>query len=75
LTGARLKLLFAGGRAPGEYTAEWDGTNDANQLVAAGVYIFRLQAGGLFTPPKCFSFVRALISLLDRFAWNCYIAA
>ncbi|HEX9653123.1 MAG TPA: T9SS type A sorting domain-containing protein [bacterium] len=46
LTGRKIKTLFAGGRPPGEYIAEWDGTTDTHQPVASGVYVLRLQAGG-----------------------------
>jgi len=52
LAGRKIKTLFAGGRSPGEYIADWDGTNEANSPVAAGVYISRLQAGGVVQSRK-----------------------
>jgi len=52
LAGRKIKTLFAGGRSPGEYIADWDGTNDLTEVVAAGVYISRLQAGGVVQSRK-----------------------
>jgi hypothetical protein len=40
--GARVRTLFAGSRPPGRYLVTWDGTNDAGDGVASGVYFVRL---------------------------------
>jgi photosystem II stability/assembly factor-like uncharacterized protein len=47
LVGRKIKTLYAGGRPPGDYLAEWNGTTDSNQPVASGVYVCNLQAGGV----------------------------
>ncbi len=52
LSGRKIKTLFAGGRSPGDYIAEWDGSTDANEPAAAGIYIYRLQTGGLIQSKK-----------------------
>jgi serine protease AprX len=43
VTGARVRSLFDGLRAPGEYIIPWDGTDDRNTRVASGVYYYRLR--------------------------------
>ena len=37
---------------PGEYTARWDGTNEAEEPAASGAYFYRLQAGKLTETKK-----------------------
>lgn len=44
--GQRIRTLVEGHRQPGVYQARWDGCNDHGQPVAAGVYLYRLDAGG-----------------------------
>ena len=46
LLGQRVVTLVDGEQAAGRYTAQWDARNAAGQGVAAGVYIYRLLAGG-----------------------------
>ncbi|RMG38502.1 MAG: T9SS C-terminal target domain-containing protein [Methanobacteriota archaeon] len=44
LLGRTVKTLVNAPKAPGTYTVQWDGTNDAGKPVASGVYLYRLQA-------------------------------
>ena len=46
LLGQRVATLVDGEQAAGRYTAQWDARDAAGQGVAAGVYIYRLLAGG-----------------------------
>ncbi|MGH7452105.1 MAG: FlgD immunoglobulin-like domain containing protein, partial [bacterium] len=43
--GQRVRKLLNAPREQGQHAIVWDGTNDAGQRVAAGVYILRLRAG------------------------------
>ena len=42
--GQRIKTLFNGQQAVGLHTAKWDGTDAMGRAVAAGVYLYRLDA-------------------------------
>ncbi len=42
-TGRQVKTLLNKTVAPGSYTVEWDGRNDAGMPVASGVYFYRMQ--------------------------------
>ena len=42
--GQRIKTLFNGQQAVGLHTAKWDGTDEMGRAVAAGVYLYRLDA-------------------------------
>jgi hypothetical protein len=42
ILGEKVKTLVKEDKEPGRYFAVWNGTNDANQRVASGVYIYRL---------------------------------
>ncbi len=44
--GQRIRTLVQGRRQPGVHQAEWDGCDDHGQPVAAGLYLYRLDAGG-----------------------------
>ena len=46
LLGQRVATLVDEERPAGFHTAQWDATNAAGQAVAAGVYLYRLTAGG-----------------------------
>ena len=46
LLGQRIATLIDEERPAGFHTAQWDATNAAGQAVAAGVYLYRLTAGG-----------------------------
>jgi hypothetical protein len=44
--GQRVKVLVNKELAAGNYSAEWNGTNETGQAVASGVYFYRLIADG-----------------------------
>ena len=47
ITGQRIKLLIDNGQMQaGTWNSIWDGTDESDQAVAAGVYIIRFQADG-----------------------------
>ena len=46
LLGQRVAVLVDGDMGAGRYTAEWDARDGVGQGVAAGVYVYRLTAGG-----------------------------
>ncbi len=46
IAGQLIKVLVDQRMAPGYYRAVWDGRDGRGQRVSAGVYLFRLQAGG-----------------------------
>lgn len=43
--GQLVKTLVEEAKAPGKYSAIWDGSNEAGSPVATGVYLYRLRAG------------------------------
>ncbi|HPN34489.1 MAG TPA: FlgD immunoglobulin-like domain containing protein [bacterium] len=43
--GQRIRTLVEGHRQPGVYRAMWDGCDDFGRPVAAGLYLYRLDAG------------------------------
>jgi hypothetical protein len=43
--GELVRTVHAGQLAPGKYTAQWDGRNDAGVIVATGAYIYRIEIG------------------------------
>jgi hypothetical protein len=45
LAGQRAATLVQGMRDAGTYAVRWDGTDDAGQALASGVYLYRLRAG------------------------------
>jgi len=45
LTGRNIKQLVAGKKGAGNYSAVWDGRNEAGQAVPAGVYVYKLVSG------------------------------
>ncbi|MCI0511585.1 Ig-like domain-containing protein [candidate division KSB1 bacterium] len=44
LLGQEIKTLVLEKQAPGFYTIRWDGTNQAGQPVASGIYLYRIKA-------------------------------
>ena len=47
LAGRRVKVLQEGvSEKPGRHDITWDGRDDSGRRVPAGVYLFRLEAGG-----------------------------
>jgi cytochrome c peroxidase len=47
LLGQRIRTLVNEYQSSGQKTARWDGTDDAGQDVASGVYFYRIRAGEL----------------------------
>lgn len=45
LMGETVRTLSEGSRAAGHHRVQWDGRNDAGELTAAGMYLFRLENG------------------------------
>ncbi|MCI0514835.1 T9SS type A sorting domain-containing protein [candidate division KSB1 bacterium] len=45
LQGQKIKTLVQSSQAAGQYTCEWDGTNEQHLAVASGLYFYQLQAG------------------------------
>jgi uncharacterized delta-60 repeat protein len=45
-TGAAVRSLAAGRRSPGYYSIDWDGRNNAGELLPSGVYFVRCEACG-----------------------------
>lgn len=45
LLGQRVRTLLDAEKAPGVYTAVWDGRDEFGKSVSTGVYFYRLQAG------------------------------
>jgi flagellar hook assembly protein FlgD len=50
--GQRVATLVASELAAGQYTATWDGRDDAGQAVASGVYVYRLNVGQEFVQSR-----------------------
>ncbi len=50
--GQRVKNLLDERVGAGRYTVQWDGTDDASQPVAGGVYFYRMEAGDFVTAKK-----------------------
>jgi len=46
ILGQIVRSIEHGYREPGYYTAIWDGTDDSGEPCSAGVYLYRLDAGG-----------------------------
>ncbi len=45
LSGREVKTLINEAMSPGEYSVDWDATNNEGEKVAGGVYLYRLVAG------------------------------
>ncbi len=44
MLGQQVKTLHSGVQAAGQYTVQWDGSNDRGEQVAAGIYFLRLKS-------------------------------
>lgn len=44
--GQEIRTLVDETQSPGEYSIEWDGTNDAGTRVASGLYVYRIETAG-----------------------------
>ncbi|RMI09492.1 MAG: T9SS C-terminal target domain-containing protein [Calditrichaeota bacterium] len=52
ITGRKIRTLMSGQLPAGTHQVEWDGRDDAGQLVGSGVYFYQLQTGEGFTQVK-----------------------
>jgi len=52
VAGRLLKELVDGPQLAGPHEVVWDGRSNAGQKVAAGVYFYRIQAGGWSSEKK-----------------------
>lgn len=52
MKGEFVRTLFRGIRQPGFYKAEWDGQDDAQNVLATGVYLCRLTINGITRTKK-----------------------
>ena len=50
--GQPVRTLIAEHQSAGRYAVEWDATNDSGHSLSAGMYFYRLQAGGEFHEVK-----------------------
>ena len=48
VVGQAVRTLIAEHQSTGHYGVEWDATDDSGHSVSAGIYFYRLQAGGKF---------------------------
>jgi hypothetical protein len=47
LSGQKVKTFFNRVNAPGYFTVLWDGTSDAGNLVASGIYLYQLKVASM----------------------------
>ena len=52
VTGALVRTLVDTHRAPGRYTAQWNGLDDRGNGVHSGVYFYRMTAAGYESPTR-----------------------
>ena len=52
VVGQAVRMLVAEHQSAGRYVVEWDATNDSGHSLSAGMYFYRLQAGGEFHEVK-----------------------
>jgi hypothetical protein len=57
ILGREVKMVLSEQRGAGTHSVIWDGTNNAGQKVASGIYIYRMQAGS-FTAVKRMVLIR-----------------
>ena len=50
--GQEVKILVNKFQSAGNYKAQWDGTNDNNQIVSSGFYFYQITADGLIGTKK-----------------------
>ncbi|MBN2414821.1 T9SS type A sorting domain-containing protein [bacterium] len=53
LKGRSVKTLVDGTAESGSHTVTWNGTDDTGRPVSSGVYIYRLEAGGIVRTGRC----------------------
>jgi flagellar hook assembly protein FlgD len=44
--GQKIRILVNGKMPAGNYRVQWDGRDDSGQVVASGIYLYRLVAEG-----------------------------
>lgn len=52
ITGRLVRTLFNGELAAGDHASLWNGTDDAGQRVASGIYFYRLNVGEDFVQTR-----------------------
>jgi len=52
LSGKKIRTLVNERQGSGSCQIRWDGRNDAGQLVASGLYVYKLQAGSFVVSRK-----------------------
>lgn len=52
MTGREVKTLINELMQPGQYSVEWDGTNERGEIVAGGIYFYRITAGSFIRTRK-----------------------
>ena len=52
VVGQPVRTLVAEYQSAGRYAVEWDATDDRGHSLSAGMYLYRLQAGGEFLKVK-----------------------
>ncbi|MCD6097269.1 T9SS type A sorting domain-containing protein [bacterium] len=52
LLGENVKTLVSDTKPAGSYTAIWDGTDESGNVVSAGIYFYRMQAGSFTSVGK-----------------------
>lgn len=58
LLGELVRLLVDETKQPGEYTAVWDGRNDAGEIVPSGIYVYKLKVGDEFVASRRMLFLK-----------------
>ena len=56
LSGREVRTLVSGMHKRGRYSVKWDGSDNKNNKVGAGAYLYRLEAGDFNTTKKMFYF-------------------
>lgn len=57
MMGQKVKTLLSGAQNAGTHVINWDGTDDAGELVSAGTYVYRIKAGE-FEASKTITFLK-----------------
>lgn len=52
ITGREVKSLLERSLQPGQYSVEWDATNNSGAIVAGGIYLYRMVAGDFVATRK-----------------------
>jgi len=52
MLGEKVRTLVNNQQEAGYYSVQWDGSNDYNQKVSSGIYIYRLEAGSFVQTKK-----------------------